>query len=204
MVLGIKLHQLPTCPWCCQLSVSVHLSRLTHSEDLENDHLKKVWDDTTIGDKHFSFMPGIGTTNAIFEVQICGYSARYFPRRSHGGGLAVIFRGTLATNLTFKTKFDFDHTSFELIQVSVTLQTSALHFMCMYRPPPSRKNKLTDSLFSEQFPDIIDMCNSLRGQICILGDMSIHYDCPDHPLTAKTLNNIWPEWQFLTWLATSL
>ena len=60
--------------------------------------------------------------------------------------------------------------------------------MCMYRPPPSRKNKLTDSLFSEQFPDLIDTCNSLRGQICILGDMNIHYDCPDHPLTSKTLD----------------
>ena len=90
--------------------------------------------------------------------------------------------------MTFKTKFDFDHSSFELIQVSVTLQTSALHLMCMYRPPPSRKNKLTDSLFSEQFPDLIDTCNSLRGQICILGDMNIHYDCPDHPLTSKTLD----------------
>ena len=124
----------------------------------------------------------------IAELAPSGYSARSFPRRSRGGGLAVVFRDTLSTNLTFKTKFDFDHSSFELIQVSVTLQTSDLHFMCMYRPPPSRKNKLTDSLFSEQFPDLIDTCNSLRGQICILGDMNIHYDCPDHPLTSKTLD----------------
>ena len=86
-----------------------------------------------------------GDEAKIAEFAPSGYSARSFPRRSRGGGLAVIFRDTLATNLTYKTKFDFDHTSFELIQVSVTLQTSALHFMCMYRPPPSRKNKLTDS-----------------------------------------------------------
>ena len=126
----------------------------------------------------------------IAELAPSGYSARSFPRLSRGGGIAVVFRDTLSTNLTFKTKFDFDHSSFELIQVSVTLQTSALHFMCMYRPPPSRKNKLTDSLFSEQFPDQIDTCNSLRGQqICrpILGDMNIHYDCPDHPLLPRHL-----------------
>ena len=58
-------------------------------------------------------------------------------------------------------------------------------------PPPTSntlQNKLTDSLFFEQFPDLIDTCNSLRGQICILGDMNIHYDCPDHPLTSKTLD----------------
>ena len=60
--------------------------------------------------------------------------------------------------------------------------------MCMYRPPPSRKNNLTDSIFCEQFPDLIDTCNSLRGQISILGDMNIHYDCHDHPLTSKTLD----------------
>ena len=97
-----------------------------------------------------------GDEAKIAELAPSGYSARSFPRRSRGGGLAVVFRDTLSTNLTFKTKFDFDHSSFELIQVSVTLQTSALHFLCMYRPPPSRKNKLTDSLFSEQFPDLID------------------------------------------------
>ena len=129
-----------------------------------------------------------GDEAKIAELAPSGYSARSFPRRSRGGGLAVVSRDTLSTNLTFKTKFDFDHSSFELIQVSVTLQTSALHFMCMYRPPPSCKNKLTDSLFSEQFPDLIDTCNSLRGQICILGDMNIHYDCPDHPLTSNTLD----------------
>ena len=35
------------------------------------------------------------------------------------------------------------------------------------------------------------MCNSLRGQICILGDVNIHYDFPDHPLTAKTLDMLY-------------
>ena len=65
-----------------------------------------------------------GDEAKIADLAPSGYSARSFPRRSHGGGLAVIFRDTLATNLTFKTKFNFDHTSFELIQVSVTLQTS--------------------------------------------------------------------------------
>ena len=35
------------------------------------------------------------------------------------------------------------------------------------------------------------MCNSLHGQMCILGDMNIHYECPDHPLTAKTLDMLY-------------
>ena len=105
-----------------------------------------------------------GDEAKIAELAPSGYSARSFPRRSRGGGLAVIFRDTLSTNLTFKTKFDFDHSSFELIQVSVTLPTSALHFMCMYRPPPSRKYKLTDSLFSEQFP--VSRFERVSGFVC--------------------------------------
>ena len=38
----------------------------------------------------------------IADLAPSGYSARSFPRRSRGGGLAVIFRDTLATNLRLK------------------------------------------------------------------------------------------------------
>ena len=32
------------------------------------------------------------------------------------------------------------------------------------------------------------MTNSLHGQLCILGDFNIHFDCPHTPLTAKTVD----------------
>ena len=129
-----------------------------------------------------------GDEAKIAELAPSGYAARSFPRPSRGGGLAVIYKNSLATHLTFKSDFNFNHVSFELVQVSVTLQYTALHFVCLYRPPPNHKNKLTDSMFLEQFPDLLDMCNSLHGQLCILGDINIHYDCPNSPLTAKTLD----------------
>ena len=73
-------------------------------------------------------------------------------------------------------------------QISDTLQQSVLHFFCVYRPPPNRKNRLTDNMFLAQFPEFLDSCNSLPGQICILGDLNIHYDHPHDPLTANTLD----------------
>ena len=63
-----------------------------------------------------------------------------------------------------------------------------LHFFCVYRPPPSRKNKLTESTFLGQFPDPLDHCDSLPGLLCILGDFNFHLDQPQNPSTFKLLD----------------
>ena len=71
------------------------------------------------------------------------------------------------TNLffTFKTDFDFTCTSLEVVQASITLHHKALHFCCLYRPPPNRKNNLTESMFTEQLHDRLDYINNLPGLI---------------------------------------
>ena len=51
------------------------------------------------------------------------------------------------SSITFKTCFDFTHTSFEVVQASITLQHNTLHFFCLYRPPPNRRNNLTDYVY---------------------------------------------------------
>ena len=115
-----------------------------------------------------------------------------FPRqsRSRGGGIATVCKSTLGSNITFKTNFDFTHTSFEVVQASITLQHNTLHFFCLYRPPPNRRNKLTDSMFTEQLPDLRDYVNSLPGLVCLVGDMNIHFDNPLQSLTKQTLSTL--------------
>ena len=66
---------------------------------------------------------------------------------------------------------DFCHTAAECFTLLCALITSELQ-------------KQTDSTFSEQFPEFLDSCCSLPGQLCVLG--SIHYDCPHDPLTTHT------------------
>ena len=68
-----------------------------------------------------------------------GFDVKSFQRqsRSRGGGIATVYKSTLGSNITFKTNFDFTHTSFEVVQASITLQNNALHFFCLYRPPPN-------------------------------------------------------------------
>ena len=112
------------------------------------------------------------------ELAPSGFDVKSFPRqsRSRGGGIATVYKSTLGSNITFKTNFDFTHTSFEVVQASITLQHNTLHFFCLYRPPPNRRNNLTDSMFTEQLPDLLDYVNSLPGFVCLVGDMNIHFD----------------------------
>ena len=102
-----------------------------------------------------------------------GFDVKSFPRqsRSRGGGIATVYKSTLGSNITFKTNFDFAYTSFEVVQASITLQHNTLHFFSLYRPPPNRRNNLTDSMFTEQLPDFLDY--SLPGFVCLVGDMNI-------------------------------
>ena len=75
------------------------------------------------------------------------------------------------------------------MQASITLQHNTLHFFCLYRPPPNRRNNLTDSMFAEQLPDL-DYVNSLPGFVCLVGDMNIHFDNPLQSLTKQTLTTL--------------
>ena len=126
------------------------------------------------------------------ELAPSGFDVKSFPRqsRSRGGGIATVYKSTLGSNITIKTIIDFTHTSFEVVQASITLQHNTLHFFCLYRPPPNRRNNLTDFMFTEQLPDLLDYVNNLPGFVCLVGDMNIHFDNPSQSLTKQTLTTL--------------
>ena len=43
-------------------------------------------------------------------------------------------------------------------------------------------------MFSDQFSVLLDHCNSLPGDLCVLGDFNIHFDLPHNPTTTKLLD----------------
>ena len=81
------------------------------------------------------------------ELAPSGFDVKSFPRqsRSHRSGIAAGYKSTLGSNITFKTNFDFTHTSFEVVQTSITLQHNTFFFL--YCPPPNRQNNLTDYVY---------------------------------------------------------
>ena len=113
-----------------------------------------------------------------------GYTFKSFPRATRGGGLAVVTREGLP--VTVSVSFPFGHTSFELVQVTLTVPQH-IHFFCLYRPPPSKRNDFTESVFLNEFPGFLEHCNLLRGKLIILGDFNIRFDCPSNSITSKTL-----------------
>ena len=83
------------------------------------------------------------------ELAPSGFDVKSFSRqsRSPGGGIATAYKSTLGSNITLKTNFDFTNTSFEVVQASINLQHNTLHSFCLYRPPPNRRNTLTDYVY---------------------------------------------------------
>ena len=112
-----------------------------------------------------------------------------FPRqsRSRGCGIATIYKSILCSNITFKTNFDFTHTSFEVVQASITLQHNIIIFFCLFHPPANQGDNLTDSMFTEQLPDLLENINNLPGLACFVGDMNIHFNNPSQSQTKLTL-----------------
>ena len=126
------------------------------------------------------------------ELAPSGFDVKSFPRqsRSRGGGIATEYKSTLCSNITFKTNFDFTHTSFEVVQASITLQHNTLHFFCLYCHPPNRRNNLSDSIFTEKLPDLLDYVSNLSGFVCLVDDMNIHFDNQLQSLIKQTLTTL--------------
>ena len=114
-----------------------------------------------------------------------------FPRQSRfcGGGIATVCKSTLGSDITFKTNFDFTHTSFQVVQASITLQHSTLHFsVCTALHQTVETILLT--MFTEQLNDLLDYINNLQGFVFLVGDMNINFDNPLQSLTKQTLTTL--------------
>ena len=83
-----------------------------------------------------------GDEEKTVELAPSGFDDKSFTRQSRyrGGGIAIIYKSTLRSNITFKTNFDFTHTSFEVVQASITLQHNTLHFF-LFVPPATKPTK---------------------------------------------------------------
>ena len=126
-----------------------------------------------------------GEEGKLKELTPSQYKIKSLPRGARGGGILVIYRDHIP--ITTNTVFTFDHNSFEILQLSIT-SPQHIHFFCMYRSPPSKKNKLTNSDFLREFPDLLDHVNLLRGKSIILGDFNVHFNDKSNYLTKQVLD----------------
>jgi len=91
-----------------------------------------------------------------------------------GGGLAVLFRNSLVDYVKVSTK-DLAFESFEVCETRLCYQDQSVMVLCVYRPPPYRKNKLSNKMFLDEFPDLLESYVSCDRRF-VLGDINFHFD----------------------------
>ena len=122
-----------------------------------------------------------GDESKIKDLTPPSYKFFSFPRHvtasgKRGGGIAVIMKESLAPNASFNTTLPFAHTSFEVVECTLTVRGQQLRLFCVYRPPPSSKNKLTHNIFFDELPDFLDYSFMCAGSLLAVGDFNIHYE----------------------------
>ena len=92
-----------------------------------------------------------------------GFYFKSLPRQSGtGGGLAVLHRSSLTKNIAVSTR-NFVFMAFEICEVHLSNDGHTAVFLSVYRPPPSRQNKLANAMFLEQFSDLLESCFFVIG-----------------------------------------
>ena len=121
------------------------------------------------------------------ELEPSGFDVKSFPRqsRSFGSAVATTYKFILAlSSHSLQTLISW------LCRHQLFHSTTRCIFFCLFRPPPNRQNNLTESMFTEQLPDLLDYINNLTGLVCLVGDMNIHFDNPLQSLNNQTLTSL--------------
>ena len=109
-----------------------------------------------------------------------GYTLNSLACDSRGGGIALLAKNSVAHLIKYTSKFTFNHTSFEQIHATIWLH-QVVNIFCLYHPSPSRINKLSFTLFLEEFPNLLEFSNSIAGSPIILGDFNLQFDQQNSP-----------------------
>ena len=86
-----------------------------------------------------------------------------------GGGIALIYRKSIIV----KTVTDI--LSFQNMDFTVLHAKQTVRVVCMYRPLCSKKNRLTNVTFNEEFGKLVCKVTTSNNNLIILGDFNIHF-----------------------------
>ena len=154
------------------------LKEFIKDKDIDIMFIQETWFNTT------------GDEGLCADLAPPNYTATSFPRSSHGGGLAIIYRNSLKRNIAIKQDLGFSHKSFEVVQLNLNINNQLITFYNVYETIPRKgKNNLTDNDFYDEFHDFLSFCNQkVKNRLLILGDFNIHFDQPKNPYTKKIID----------------
>ena len=167
--------------------LSFHLFILYHA----NLNKKENIIESLILDKHLDFffmtetwLRPSGDEVRISQMTPVNCSSNSFPRLTgQGGGICVTH-----SNLFGPSCISIDeYASFEMSKTHITINNVPLTIFCIYRPPPSVKNQLTNSIFINDFENFLDTHIMPLDKFLIIGDFNLHFDCPNDTYVKKCL-----------------
>jgi hypothetical protein len=131
-----------------------------------------------------------GDEPKLRDLAPAGYTTKSFPRPTTtcGGGIAFVISDRLLPYCSFDFSFAFQHQTFELVHLKLSLPGSPVtNIFGIYRPVPSKKNKLTPSMFINELPDFLEFVNDLPGTLLLIGDFNFHFNKPTVGYTPEVL-----------------
>ena len=103
------------------------------------------------------------------------------PRQNRtGGGIRVLLR----KGFTIQKKDCTPFTSMEYMDLDISNGKSSIRLVTIYRPPPSKKNRVTPTIFFNEFSTLLEMLTLAPGYLLINGDFNFHMDVPTDTSTS--------------------
>lgn len=139
-----------------------------------------------VEDHHMDFIALTETwlkpTDDYIVSEFCppGFNVKHIPRTTdtYGGGVALVFRNSL--DIKLQNLNSSTYTSFEIIEGLLNSGTTSYRIGCVYRPPPSAKNKLTEKVFLQEFGNYLSIASLESEHLLILGDFNFHMENKDY------------------------
>ena len=98
----------------------------------------------------------VGDELRLVELTPNGFVLKQLPRQSgRGGGLAILYREGLANMVDIHPSSP-SMSTFSMCELRIQHRHRTLAIVFVYRPPPSKRNKLTSKLFFQEFQDLLD------------------------------------------------
>lgn len=116
----------------------------------------------------------------ISELVPNGYDIKSIPRQDKrdGGGVAVVYKQTLTIRVVESTVSRI-FTHFEYLDCEIRLSSRTILLSVIYRPPPSQRNGLKNTVFFEEWSNYIEKHSVKSVESVIVGDLNFHLDKPD-------------------------
>ena len=114
-------------------------------------------------------------SNTVAEIThtLQDHNFIHLPRSDRkGGGVGILLKKGFGIRENILSKFR----SMEYLDLSLTSNKLTFRLVAVYRPPPSKKNKLTTSIFFDEFSTLLEDLTVTPGYLLVVGDFNFHMD----------------------------